>query len=209
MKRFLHRQSGITLPELVVVVAVLAITSALLVPKLLNDTNGTNDQGAINTLDSGWEVGQEYYQGKRGEGETSGAPDQYNGFDSSSAWKLAPKMLWLSSPSASLDPGKSTQDKVYIAIAGDSSDTSNDNTGNTGQILGLCTASQTLVFCKYDDGFPGGALNSADRKLGPRYGASKSSQTEALCRAKRVNSPNTASAGLARAEALKSSAGCA
>lgn len=201
-------RSGMTMPELVVVVGVLGVASAILVPKLINNTDGVSDQGAINALDGGWEVGQEYYQGKRGESQTSGAPDQYNGFDAAAAWKLDPKTIWLSAPSPPLVPNKNNQSSVYIAIAGDSSGSGSDSSGNSGQILGLCSASETLIFCKYDDGFPGGAENQSNRKLGPRYGASSSSQAEALCRAKRLDSPYTLDGGTARREAKTSKTAC-
>ena len=195
-----------SLPEIVVVLAIIGIAGAILMPRLIGSQDGVNDQSAINTLDSAWESGEEYYQGKRGAGNPTGVPDEYTGFTPLAAWKIDPKLKWLGSPANPLTASSADQDKVYIAVAGDAGESDN---GNSGQVLGLCSASKTLVICKYDDGFAGGDVNSGARKLGPRYGASRTNQQQALCRAERVNSSATLSAGAARGEALGSSASCA
>jgi Tfp pilus assembly protein PilE len=206
MLKRLGQQTGITLSEVMVTVLILTLTSAILIPKMTGSTDSVNDQQAINTLDTAWETAGEYYQGNRGIGNTQGAPDQYTGFSPQTAWRINGKLVWMNStytnnaPATNfpLTPSKTTADKVYIAeVASTSTD---DATGNAGQELGLCAASALIVICKYDDGKAGYASS-----LGPRYGASLTTQAQALTRAKDTTSPTlscTVSANKARLFAL-------
>lgn len=198
--RFLKESLAFTLTEIMVTVGILALTSAVLLPKMMGSTDGVKDQQAINTLESAWEGASQYYQGDRGPGVPQGPPDQYTGFDPTVAAKISGQLGWTSS---ALTTTSSSARKVSIAVVAAAS--TDDTTGDAGQELGLCTASANLVFCKYDDG-----KNSSLGTLGPRYGAG-ASQAAALGRAKDSASGgtvNNCTASTAKARLYSRSGAC-
>ena len=181
------RQEGFSMAEVLTVVLVLAVASAVGLPQLFGEKEGNYDKQAMYSLQTGWESAQDYYAGGRGLGNEEGPINSYSDFNDEQAVALAGDIPW--QEVGNVSPAEERAKAVFIMEAGDQT---------SDQTIGLCSLSRERAYCMYDDGQGSGATGKV---LGARYGVSICGTLDALRRAKENrNTDATLSWGSAQAE---------
>jgi len=158
-------ESGLSLIELMVVMAIVGILAALVLPNIGNSQKQATSQRTLSELNGAWNAVIQYFSGDRGPNNPDGPAGTFAGISAAALSQLMPSKTWRDNNFTNTSALREIV--VLTQWAQGSPDTR----------AGICAYSGQLVICKITDGMqipagvPRGSSNWAGVSTAPRWGA--------------------------------------